>query len=81
MKYNYKRHIDKARKTAFFARLRARNDPVHILSRITHTKREIASLTRSGAVDRLENLRVLLLSLEAKHARLLSHQHIQSLAK
>lgn len=82
MRYNYRRHIDKARKDAFMASLRARNDPVHILSRITRTKREIASLIQqSGAGDRLENLRVLLQSLEAKHARVLSHQHIQSLAK
>ena len=82
MLYNYRSHIDKTMKAQFMeklrARLRLRNDPVHIASRIQEVTRHISKLETKlnseshdeGATNELRRLRKLLSVLEEKRSRL-----------
>ena len=82
MVYNYRTHIDKNMQAQFMeklrARLRLRNDPNHIASRIREVTRDILKLETKAdskthdedATSELRRLRKLLIVLEEKRSRL-----------
>lgn len=80
MRYNFKTHIDKKCRADFMAKLRARNDPSHVYSRIMRTKRKIQELS-STMTEESARLQSVLRALEAKHARLVSDKYIQHLTE
>ena len=74
MIYNYRTKIDKIMREQFMRKLRARNDPVCVASRIRGLKTQILNLEATKQDnDELVRLRRLLLGLEKKHNRLVSN--------
>ena len=70
MIYNTRRHIDKHMKEEFMRKLRARNDPACVASRIEELKMRISRLESKGQTTNLCGLRRCLLGLQQKHSRL-----------